>query len=115
MVLRGMLLTMRSLLAVSCKGNLPWTQQDWIVIEASTSCHPVAMPGEKCPDALSWDEQLQMRGTLDMCVPRAWNEVQNVTDAGFDFETEAKNVDANAMACLRRYLTKKAKILSARH
>jgi hypothetical protein len=103
-----------SISLASCKSEPAFLKEEFVVVRAKTSCHPIPIPGEVCPDALSEDEQLELRGTLDMCVPHAWTPVRT-TDSGYDFEAKANQVDGHSMQCLRRHLSKKAKIERVRH
>ena len=92
-----------------------WLETEYVSVSGSTGCHPVSIPGEVCPDALSWDEMMQVRGVLDMCAPRKWIQNTAVTDRGYVFETGASNIDQATMDCLKRYLSNKVTIERIRH
>jgi len=87
-----------------------WLQRDWIEVTVLTGCQPIPVPNYPCQDALSFDEVLQLRGTLDMCSPHSWSQMNNITDRGVGFEAEASRIDSESLECLDRFITKKAAI-----
>jgi len=80
-----------------------------ILITGATSCHPVPIPGEHCPNAASLTDIVALDQALDACARNIFRRASS-TDGGFGYEAPASAVSEPQVACIRARISPKITI-----